>query len=126
MSCFYSLFQVKYIEKFDINARKNKIFSVKNSLFLADLSSKWWRIYASVLYRFFSTRLLNENYHAFIQIILLQFAKCVVSKAYLRKRICATTCYLNPSEKDCFLAKMSEISEFDSIIFRIFKYIAFR
>ena len=29
-----------------------------------------------------STRLLNENYHAFIQIILLQFAKCVVSKAY--------------------------------------------
>ena len=44
----------------------------------------------------------------------------------LRKRICATTCYLNPSEKDCFLAKMSEISGFDAIIFRIFKYIAFR
>ena len=32
----------------DINARKNKIFSAKNSLFLTDLSSKWWRIYASV------------------------------------------------------------------------------
>ena len=45
---------------------------------------------------------------------------------FLRKRICATTCYLNPSEKDCFLAKMSEISGFDAIIFRIFKYIAFR
>ena len=44
----------------------------------------------------------------------------------VRKRICATTCYLNPSEKDCFLAKMSEISGFDAIIFRIFKYIAFR
>ena len=44
----------------------------------------------------------------------------------LRKRICATTCYLNPLEKDCFLAKMSEISGFDAIIFRIFKYIAFR
>ena len=39
----------------------------------------------------------------------------------VRKRICATTCYLNPSEKDCFLAKMSEISGFDAIIFRIFK-----
>ena len=42
------LFQVKLIEKVDINARKNKIFSAKNSLFLTDLSSKWWRIYASV------------------------------------------------------------------------------
>ena len=48
------------------------------------------------------------------------------NKVYVRKRICATTCYLNPSEKDCFLAKMSEISGFDAIIFRIFKYIAFR
>ena len=45
---FYSLFQVKHIEKVNINARKNKIFSAKNSLFLTDLSSKWWRIYASV------------------------------------------------------------------------------
>ena len=44
----------------------------------------------------------------------------------VRKRICATTCYLNSSEKDFFLAKMSEISGFDAIIFRIFKYIAFR
>ena len=45
---FYLLFQVKHIEKVDINARKNKIFSAKNSLFLSLLSSKWWRIYASV------------------------------------------------------------------------------
>ena len=45
---FYLLFQVKHIEKVDINARKNKIFSAKISLFLTDLSSKWWRIYASV------------------------------------------------------------------------------
>ena len=74
----------------DINAGKNKIFSAKNSLFLSDLSSKWWRIYASV-----------------------------------RKRICATTCFLNSPEKDCFLAKMSEISGFDAIIFRIFNYVAF-
>ena len=48
----------------------------------------------------------------------------VDSGPLIRKRICATTCYLNPSEKDCFLAKMSEISGFDAIIFRIFKYIA--
>ena len=30
---FYLLFQVKHIEKVDINARKNKIYSAKNSLF---------------------------------------------------------------------------------------------
>ena len=53
-------------------------------------------------------------------------AKSFVINDFLRKRICATTCYLNPSEKNCFLAKMSEISGFDAIIFRIFKYIAFR
>ena len=45
---------------------------------------------------------------------------------YIRKRICATTCYLNPLEKDWFLTKMSEISGFDAIIYRIFKHIAFR
>ena len=51
---------------------------------------------------------------------------CLITKSLnVRKRICATTCYLNSPEKDCFLAKMSEISGFDAIIFRIFNYIAF-
>ena len=61
-----------------------------------------------------NSRPLNFNINAVVLIVII------------RKRICATTCYLNPSEKDCFLAKMSEISGFDAIIFRIFKYIAFR
>ena len=64
-----------------------------------------------------NSRKLIFNINAVVWIVIL----CLV-----RKRICATTCYLNPSEKDCFLAKMSEISGFDAIIFRIFKYIAFR
>ena len=76
---------------------------------------------------------IGKKYRHKVTLVLeTNHLKCVVSCIILyeslevRKRICATTCYLNPSEKDCFLAKMSEISGFDAIIFRIFKYIAFR
>ena len=67
---------------------------------------------------------INRHKETAIKIFIAYFNLLV--NVNIRKRICATTCYLNPSEKDWFLAKMSEISGFDAIIFRIFKYIAFR
>ena len=38
---------------------------------------------------------------------------------YIRKRISATTCYINLPEKYCFLAEMLEINGFSEIILRL-------
>ena len=46
--------------------------------------------------------------------------------SFVRKRIYATTCYLNLLEKYLFLTKLPEISRRNAIIFNMMNNIAFR